>query len=86
MEYRIEKDTIGEVKVPKNVYWGPQTERSRSNFKIGAPGSMPMEIIHGFAYLKNAAVDRMFGFGLQQAIVSFDKQNLIKNETLGLNI
>ena len=55
MEYRIEKDTIGEVKVPKNVYWGPQTERSRSNFKIGAPASMPMEIIHGFAYLKKAA-------------------------------
>ena len=55
MEFRIEKDTIGEVKVPKDVYWGAQTERSRSNFKIGAPGSMPLDIVYGFAYLKKAA-------------------------------
>jgi len=55
MEYRIEKDTIGEVKVPKEVYWGAQTERSRTNFKIGVPASMPLEIIYGFAYLKKAA-------------------------------
>ena len=55
MEYRIEKDTIGEVKVPKEVYWGAQTERSRTNFKIGAPASMPLELIYGFAYLKKAA-------------------------------
>ena len=34
MKYRIEKDTIGEVKVPENVYWGPQTERSRKNLKL----------------------------------------------------
>ncbi len=55
MEYRIEKDTMGEVKVPANNYWGAQTERSRNNFKIGAPASMPIEIVHGFAYLKKAA-------------------------------
>jgi fumarate hydratase class II len=55
MEYRIEKDTLGEVKVPADVYWGAQTERSRSNFKIGSPGSMPIEIIYGFAYLKKSA-------------------------------
>jgi fumarate hydratase class II len=55
MEYRIEKDTLGEVQVPKDVYWGAQTERSRNNFKIGASGSMPLEIIYGFAYLKKAA-------------------------------
>ena len=55
MKYRIEKDTLGEVQVPKNVYWGAQTERSRSNFKIGASGSMPQEIVYGFAYLKKAA-------------------------------
>jgi len=55
MEYRIEKDTIGKVKVPKDVYWGAQTERSRNNFKIGAPASMPLEIVYGFAYLKKAA-------------------------------
>ena len=55
MEYRIEKDTIGEVQVPRDVYWGAQTERSRSNFKIGTGGSMPQEIIYSFAYLKKAA-------------------------------
>ncbi|MBS9767213.1 MAG: class II fumarate hydratase [Flavobacteriaceae bacterium] len=55
MEYRIEKDTMGEVKVPADKYWGAQTERSRNNFKIGAPASMPKEVIYGFAYLKKAA-------------------------------
>jgi fumarate hydratase, class II len=55
MDYRIEKDTLGEVKVPSSAYWGAQTERSRSNFKIGASASMPIEIIYGFAYLKKAA-------------------------------
>lgn len=55
MEYRIEKDTMGEVKVPADKYWGAQTERSRNNFKIGSPASMPKEIIEGFAYLKKAA-------------------------------
>jgi fumarate hydratase class II len=55
MTYRIEKDTMGEVKVPSDKLWGAQTERSRNNFKIGAPASMPLEIVHGFAYLKKAA-------------------------------
>ena len=55
MEYRLEKDTMGEVKVPATKYWGAQTERSRNNFKIGTPSSMPIEIIHAFAYLKKAA-------------------------------
>ena len=55
MDHRIEKDTLGEVKVPLNTYWGAQTERSRSNFKIGPMASMPIEIIYGFAYLKKAA-------------------------------
>ena len=73
MEYRIEKDTIGEVKVPKNVYWGPQTERSRSNFKIGAPASMPMEIIHGFAYLKKAAAYTNHDLG----VLSIEKRDQI---------
>ncbi|MBL7941123.1 MAG: class II fumarate hydratase [Flavobacteriales bacterium] len=53
--YRIEKDTMGEVQVPAHVYWGAQTERSRNNFKIGAEGSMPKEIIRAFAILKKAA-------------------------------
>ena len=55
MNYRIEKDTMGEVKVPADKLWGAQTERSRNNFKIGAPASMPLEIVYGFAYLKKAA-------------------------------
>ncbi len=55
MEFRIEHDTMGEVQVPAEKYWGAQTERSRNNFKIGAEGSMPREIIYAFAYLKKAA-------------------------------
>ena len=55
MRYRIEKDTMGEVQVPADKYWGAQTERSRNNFKIGPSASMPKEIIEGFAYLKKAA-------------------------------
>ena len=55
MDYRIEKDTMGEVKVPADKLWGAQTERSRNNFKIGPAGSMPLEIVYGFAYLKKAA-------------------------------
>jgi fumarate hydratase class II len=55
MKYRIEKDTMGEVKVPADKYWGAQTERSKNNFKIGPSASMPQEIIEGFAYLKKAA-------------------------------
>jgi len=55
MEFRIEKDTMGEVKVPAHVYWGAQTERSRNNFKIGPEASMPKEIIYAFGYLKKAA-------------------------------
>ena len=55
MKYRIEKDTMGEVKVPADKLWGAQTERSRNNFKIGPSSSMPLEIVYGFAYLKKAA-------------------------------
>ena len=54
MEYRIEKDTMGEVEVPADKYWGAQTERSRNNFKIGGQ-QMPIEVIRGFALLKKAA-------------------------------
>jgi len=73
MEFRIEKDTLGEVQVPKNVYWGAQTERSRSNFKIGAPASMPIEIVHGFAYLKKAAAYTNHELG----VLSIEKRDLI---------
>lgn len=55
MNFRIEKDTMGEIQVPAERYWGAQTERSRNNFKIGPVASMPKAIIEGFAYLKKAA-------------------------------
>ena len=55
MDHRIEKDTIGEIKVQADKYWAAQTERSRNNFKIGSAGSMPIEIVHAFATLKKAA-------------------------------
>ena len=55
MDYRIEKDTLGEVKVPKDSLWGAQTERSKKNFKIGNPSSMPIEIIHAYVILKKSA-------------------------------
>jgi len=55
MSFRAEKDTLGVVNVPADKYWGAQTERSRNNFKIGDPGSMPIELIYGFAVLKKAA-------------------------------
>ena len=64
MKYRIEKDTMGEVKVPIDKMWGAQTERSRNNFKIGKPASMPLEIIYGFAVLKKAAAHTNFELGV----------------------
>jgi len=73
MEYRIEKDTMGEVNVPVDKYWGAQTERSRNNFKIGPAGSMPIEIIEGFAYLKKAAAYTNCELG----VLSSEKRDLI---------
>ncbi|MEO9257718.1 MAG: class II fumarate hydratase [Crocinitomicaceae bacterium] len=67
MEFRIEKDTMGEVKVPADKYWGAQTERSRNNFKIGPAASMPREIIYGFAYLKKAAAHANCDLGVLDA-------------------
>lgn len=56
MEYRIEHDSMGEVKVPADKLWGAQTERSHENFDIGVGiETMPKEIIHAFGYLKKAA-------------------------------
>jgi len=55
MNYRTEKDTMGEIKVPADKYWGAQTQRSLLNFPIGPLASMPKEIIHAFGYLKKAA-------------------------------
>lgn len=73
MSYRIEKDTMGEVQVPSDKYWGAQTERSRNNFKIGPAASMPLEIIYGFAYLKKAAAYANCELG----VLAEDKRDLI---------
>ena len=73
MNYRIEKDTMGDVKVPLEKYWGAQTERSRNNFKIGKEASMPIEIIYGFAYLKKAAAHTNCKLG----VLSVKKRDLI---------
>ena len=73
MEYRIEHDTMGEVRVPADKYWGAQTERSRNNFKIGPSGTMPLEIIEGFAYLKKAAAYTNYDAG----VLSKEKRDLI---------
>jgi fumarate hydratase, class II len=64
MNYRVEKDTMGEVQVPADKYWGAQTERSRNNFKIGPEASMPKEIIYAFAYLKKAAAQANHDLGV----------------------
>ena len=64
MEFRIEKDTMGDVKVPAEKYWGAQTERSRNNFKIGPAASMPIEVVYGFAYLKKAAAHANYELGV----------------------
>ena len=73
MKFRIEKDTMGSVKVPADKYWGAQTERSRNNFKIGSAASMPLEIVYGFAYLKKAAAFTNTELGVLDA----EKRDLI---------
>ena len=71
-DYRIEKDTMGEVKVPSNVYWGAQTQRSKDNFKIGGQ-LMPKEIIEAFAYLKKAAAHANY----ELKVLSMEKRDAI---------
>src|SRR3954462_9535683 len=73
MNYRIEKDTMGEVQVPADKYWGAQTERSRNNFKIGPEASMPKEIIYAFGYLKKAAAMANHELG----VLSAEKKDMI---------
>ena len=72
-DFRIEKDTMGEVKVPADKIWGAQTERSRNNFKIGPSASMPLEVIYGFAYLKKAAAYANHELG----VLPVEKRDLI---------
>lgn len=73
MDYRVEFDTLGEVKIPANKYWGVQTQRSLMNFRIGPSASMPIEVIHAFGCLKKAAAITNSRFGLLPA----DKLKLI---------
>ncbi|MBN2891942.1 MAG: class II fumarate hydratase [Bacteroidales bacterium] len=73
MDFRIEHDTIGEVKVPADKYWAAQTQRSLENFKIGEPASMPLEIIKAFGYLKKAAALT----NLQLGVLTKEKCDLI---------
>lgn len=73
MNYRVEKDTMGEVRVPADRYWGAQTERSRMNFKIGPEASMPREVVYGFAHLKKAAAYANCELG----VLSPEKRDLI---------
>ena len=74
MEYRIEKDTMGQVSVPAHVYWGAQTQRSIDNFRIAQDiNRMPKEIIEAFAYLKKAAALT----NAEAGILAHDKRDLI---------
>lgn len=71
--FRIESDSLGEVKVPLSKYWGAQTERSRTNFRIGSPASMPKEIIRAFGIVKKASALANHDLG----VLSSEKKNLI---------
>jgi fumarate hydratase class II len=74
MEYRIEKDTMGEVKVPANAYFGAQTQRSIDNFRIAQDiNRMPKEIIRAFAFLKKAAAIT----NMEAGVLSKEKCELI---------
>jgi fumarate hydratase class II len=73
MDFRIEHDTMGEVKVPAEKYWGAQTQRSKQNFPIGPEASMPKEIIEAFGYLKKAAAITNNKLG----VLSDEKKELI---------
>lgn len=73
VDYRIEKDSMGEVEVPVSSYWGAQTERSRNNFIIGPSASMPVRIIRAFGYIKKAAAEANYELG----VLSGTKKRLI---------
>src|SRR5690625_7478932 len=80
MDYRIEKDTLGEVKVPASKYWGAQTERSKQNFPIGNE-KMPIEIIKAFAILKNSTAQANDEFGLlekeKEEAIALDTEEIL---------
>ena len=63
MKFRTESDTLGKVQIPMDSLWGPQTQRSINNFKIGKEGSMPIEIIYAYAILKKACAKSNYELG-----------------------
>jgi fumarate hydratase class II len=73
MKYRIEKDTIGEIEVPADRYWGAQTQRSIGNFRIGHSRSMPKEVIEALGYVKKAAAI----VNCELGVLDHGKMNLI---------
>lgn len=73
MEYRLEHDSIGDIQVPANKYWGAQTQRSLNNFQIGPTASMPIEVIQAYGILKKAAAFTNY----QAGILSADKKEII---------
>lgn len=75
MKFRTEHDTMGDVQVPAEKFWGAQTERSRNNFKIGPEASIPHEIIEAFAILKKAAAFA----NCQLGVLSEEKRDMIAN-------
>ena len=73
MKFRTESDTLGKVQIPSESLWGPQTQRSINNFKIGNPGSMPIEIVYAYAILKKACSKSNHELG----VIEKDKMILI---------
>ena len=73
MKFRTESDTLGKVQIPSESLWGPQTQRSINNFKIGNPGSMPIEIVYAYAILKKACSKSNHELG----VIDKDKMILI---------
>ena len=73
MKFRTESDTLGKVQIPSESLWGPQTQRSINNFKIGKPGSMPIEIVYAYAILKKACSKSNHELG----VIEKDKMILI---------
>ena len=73
MKFRTESDTLGKVQIPSESLWGPQTQRSINNFKIGRPGSMPIEIVYAYAILKKACSKSNHELG----VIEKDKMILI---------
>ena len=85
MEYRIESDSMGEIKVSKDAYWGAQTQRSLENFKIGTEKISP-EVIRAFAILKKAAAQANYDAGKTRAVYVHDLLNNLVYSASGTDV